>query len=49
MATSKVLPDEIIVGSVTSLPSSGEVGQIVFNEADGKMYYWNGSEWVALG
>ena len=46
---SDLLPDGIIVGSVTSLPASGTVGQIVFNKADNKMYYWNGTEWVQMG
>lgn len=37
-----------IYGSVSELPSTGTVGQIVYNEDSGYLYFWNGSAWVKL-
>lgn len=38
-----------IIESVSSLPPSGDfTNQQVFLTTDGKLYYWNGSSWVAV-
>lgn len=37
-----------IYGSVSELPSTGTVGQIVYNEDSEYLYFWNGSAWVKL-
>jgi len=36
------------IEDVSSLPVSGTTGQQVFNTADGKLYRWDGSQWVAV-
>lgn len=36
------------IEDVSSLPASGSTGQQVFNTADGKLYRWNGSQWVEV-
>ena len=36
------------IEDVSSLPASGTTGQQVFNTADGKLYRWDGSQWVAV-
>jgi hypothetical protein len=37
---------EILVPRVAKLPATGTTGQLLFNEADSLLYYFNGSEWV---
>jgi len=36
------------IEDVSSLPASGTTGQQVFNTSDGKLYRWNGSQWVEV-
>ena len=37
------------VEQVSSLPAAGNKGRIVFNLADNKIYYDNGTEWITFG
>ena len=48
---SQVLPDGVLVGSVSSLPTcdSSIAGKVVFNTSDNKMYYCDGTNWNAIG
>ena len=38
----------VVIENVSSLPSAGNKGRIVFNLADNKLYYDNGTEWIAF-
>lgn len=35
----------VIVEKVSELPVSGEEAQLLYNEADDTLYYFNGTEW----
>jgi hypothetical protein len=39
---------DVFVRKVAELPESGKAAQVVFNEADNKLYCHDGSEWKAL-
>ena len=36
------------IEDVASLPSTGAIGQQLFNRADGKLYRWDGTAWVLV-
>jgi len=40
--------DKHKVESDTSLPASGDVGELFFQESDSTLYCWDGSTWQAL-
>jgi len=44
----KITNVDIEVINASSLPSAGNKGRIVFNTNDNKLYYDNGSSWVAF-
>ncbi len=42
------IESELIVPRVAELPASGKKAQLLFNEKDNKLYYFNGTEWVVV-
>lgn len=42
------LETRILIPRVAELPTFGEKGEVLYNDADNTVYFYNGTEWKAL-